>query len=134
MVKTKEEGNEVLKSLEEGEDFASLAATRSIDTQTSVRGGDLGYFTKGSMMEEYKEIENTAFRLEVGEVSGLIETDFGYHIVLVEDRMESFEDLKDEVAEEIKNKKYYEELDKLTEEADVEIYMDLYKKQDKEDK
>lgn len=133
LVKTEEEGNEVLKRLEEGENFASLAAIWSIDTQTSVKGGDLGYFTKGSMVEEYKEIENTAFTLEVGEISGLIKTDFGYHIVLVEDRMESFEDLKDEVTEALKKEKYYEELDRLTEEADVEVYMDLHREKNNGD-
>lgn len=126
LVKTEEEGNEVLERLKEGADFAELAATRSIDTQTSIKGGDLGYFTRGSMVEEYKDIENAAFSLDVGEISGLIKTDFGYHIVLVEDRMESFEDLKDEVIKALKYEKYQEELDRLTKKADVEVYIDLY--------
>lgn len=128
LVKNVEEANEILKRIESGENFESLAMARSIDTQTSAQGGDLGYFTKGSMVEEYKEIEDTAFSLEVGEVSGLIKTDFGYHIVLVEDRLESFEDLKEEIKEALKNEKYYEELDKLTEKAHVEVYMDLPEK------
>lgn len=128
LVKTEEEGKNVLERLKKGEDFASLAATNSIDTQTSVRGGDLGYFTKSSMIDEYKEIENTAFDLEVGEVSNLIKTDFGYHIVLVEDRMESFESLKEEATEALKYEEYNKELDRLTKKADVKIYMDVHKK------
>ncbi len=127
LVKTEEEGNEILKRLKEGEDFASLAATMSIDSQSAIKGGDLGYFTKGSMAEEYREIEETAFSLKEGQVSNLIKTDFGYHIVLVEDRVESFEDLKEEVERALKNKKYNEELNKLMEKANVKVYMDLYR-------
>ncbi len=127
LVKTEEEGKEILKRLKEGENFASLAATRSLDTQTSVQGGDLGYFAKGSIANDYKEIEDTAFNLKVGEVSGLIKTDFGYHIVLVEDRMESFEDLEEEVTKALKNEKYQGELESLTEKANVEVYMDLHR-------
>lgn len=134
LVKTEEEGKEVLERLKEGADFAELAATRSIDTQTSIKGGDLGYFTRGSMVEEYKEIEDAAFSLDIGEISGLIKTDFGYHIVLVEDRMESFEDLKDEVVKALKYEKYQEELDRLTEEADVEVYIDLNSNKGNKDK
>lgn len=122
LVKTEEEGKEILDRLREGEDFASLAAIKSIDNQTSANGGDLGYITRGSMVQEYKEIENVAFNLEVGQISNLIKTDFGYHIVKVVDKVDSFEDLKEEVIEAFKKEKYIEELDRLTEEADVKIY------------
>jgi|GEM_PF-671517 len=133
LVKTEEKGKEVLERLKEGADFAELAAIESIDTQTSIKGGDLGYFTRGSMVEEYKEIENTAFSLKVGEISGLIKTTLGYHIVMVEDRKESFEDLKDEVINALKYEKYQEELDRLTKEADVQIYMDLHSEKNNKD-
>lgn len=125
LVKTEEEGREVLRRLQAGEDFASLAAIMSIDTNSAVKGGDLGYFTKGSMAEQYKEIEEAAFSLKEGEVSNLIKTDFGYHIVLIEDRVDSFEDLKEEAEKALKNKKYYEELNRLMEKANVKVYMDL---------
>lgn len=132
LVKTSQEGNEVLRNLKSGEKFSSLAATHSIDSQTAVKGGDLGYFTKGSMIDEYKDIEDVAFSLGESEVSGLIETDLGYHIVLVEDRLDSYDELKDEVIVILKNVKYNDELDKLIEESDVKIYMDSNNELEKE--
>lgn len=122
LVKTEQEAKEIYDRLKEGEDFATLAATKSIDNQTSGNGGDLGYITRGSMAQEYKEIEYAAFNLEVGDISNLIKTDIGYHIVKVVDKVDSFEELKEEVIESFKRDKYKEELDRMIEEADVKIY------------
>lgn len=128
IVETEEDGNEVLRRLQEGEDFISLAATESIYPQAAIKGGD--YFVKGGT--QYKEIEDVALDLGIGEISGLIKTDLGYHIVLVEDRMDTFDDLKEEAREALKNQRYSEELDKLINEADVKIYMDSFTKVDEE--
>ena len=67
-----------LKSeLEGGADFADIARENS-DCPSSSKGGDLGSFGRGMMVGAFEE---TAFTLEVGSTSGVIETDFGYHII-----------------------------------------------------
>jgi peptidyl-prolyl cis-trans isomerase C len=64
-------------SLNDGGDFAALAVENS-DCPSGRSGGDLGPFGRGQMVPEFEE---AAFNMEIGEVSGVIETDFGYHLV-----------------------------------------------------
>ena len=73
----------VLERLEAGEDFAALATELSTDNSTKEAGGDLGFFPRGVMVPEF---EATAFSLPVGETSPPIETQFGYHVIRVEER------------------------------------------------
>ena len=65
------------KDLDEGGDFAALAVANS-DCPSGRSGGDLGPFGRGQMVPEFEE---AAFNMEIGDVSGVIETDFGYHLV-----------------------------------------------------
>ncbi|MFC1541899.1 peptidylprolyl isomerase [Candidatus Latescibacterota bacterium] len=73
---------EILDRINNREDFAELAKNYSQDTNSAPSGGDLGYFTRGVMVPEF---EDAAFSLEVGEVSGIVESQFGFHIIKIED-------------------------------------------------
>lgn len=87
--KTKEkryaELEEILERISRGESFAELAKKYS-DCGSAAAGGDLGYFGRGEMV---KNFENTAFSLKPGQVSDIIETQFGYHIIKLEDIKEN---------------------------------------------
>jgi parvulin-like peptidyl-prolyl isomerase len=80
----KKEAEEVLKKVQKGkQSFEELVAEYSDDPGSLDDGGDLGFFGEGVMVEPF---ETAAFALNVGEVSGLVETDFGYHIIKVEEK------------------------------------------------
>ena len=78
-----EQAGEVLTRLKQGEDFAELAKDFSEDEGTAVRGGDLGYFTRGQMVTEF---DSASFATPPGEVTGPIATRFGLHVIKVVDR------------------------------------------------
>ncbi|MEJ2503809.1 MAG: peptidylprolyl isomerase [Gemmatimonadota bacterium] len=75
------EAQEALQALAEGEDFETVARRYSDDLGTRERGGDLGWFERGRMVPAF---ERVAFALRPGQTSGIVETDFGYHIIQIE--------------------------------------------------
>jgi peptidyl-prolyl cis-trans isomerase C len=77
LVKTEKEVNEILERLKKGEKFSKIAKDVS-RCPSKKRGGDLGTFGRGKMV---KEFENAAFALQKGEISGIVKTQFGYHII-----------------------------------------------------
>ena len=97
--------------LKKGEDFATLARENSEGPSAS-RGGDLGYFKRGSMV---KPFEDAAFALEVNQVSEVVETMFGYHLIKVFDKKPeqqlAYAEVKGELQEHLKQQKLKLEVD-----------------------
>ncbi|MCZ6874480.1 MAG: SurA N-terminal domain-containing protein [bacterium] len=76
----------VMRQLRDGAEFAALAEEHSEDAATAEEGGDLGLFARGQMVKPFEEV---AFALQVGAMSELVRTPFGYHIIRVEDKIEA---------------------------------------------
>ena len=77
LVKKEALANEILEKLNRGESFGKLAEQFSIDGSRK-SGGDLGFFGRGAMVREF---EKAAFSLKKGEISGIVRTQYGYHII-----------------------------------------------------
>jgi peptidyl-prolyl cis-trans isomerase C len=75
----------ILKELKSGKDFAALAKQHSQDPGSGAQGGDLGFFEQGQMVGPFND---AAFSMKPGATSGIVETDFGYHIIRVVERQE----------------------------------------------
>jgi len=80
LLATRDAALELIDGRLQNEDFATVAEEVSIDTATAVNGGDLGWFPRGVMTQPFEEV---AFSLEVGEMSEPVQTEFGWHIILV---------------------------------------------------
>ena len=110
-----------------GEDFSALAKEHS-QGPSSVRGGDLGFFTRGRMV---KSFEDVAFKLAPNEVSGIVETQFGYHLIKVVEHQAESNPPYDEVEPKIKSMLFNQQVQKqlepyvksLNDKAKIEIYI-----------
>lgn len=117
----------ILSELQDGGDFEALAREYSEDG-TAERGGDLGFFGRGQMVPEF---EQAAFDLSVGETSGVVETQFGFHIVRVTDRMEagtqSFDEVRGQIeqflGQEVQQNAFESYIERLREDAEIEILL-----------
>lgn len=103
LVKTEDEANDIIKQLKGGADFAKLATDKSKDTGSAKQGGDLGYFAHDAMVKPFAD---TAFAMKVGEISDKpVKTDFGYHVIKVEDKRKSspppMAEVKDQIANQL---------------------------------
>ena len=128
--KAKAKAEEVLTKIKKGEDFSKLATEVSDDPGTKDKGGDLDFFSKGSMVPAFEEV---AFSLKPGEVSGIIETEYGYHLIKMEEKkdahLEPYENIKDKVKDqalqEMRKAAVTEFVDKALKNARVEVYSGL---------
>ncbi|MGL5313940.1 MAG: peptidylprolyl isomerase, partial [Peptostreptococcaceae bacterium] len=115
----KAEAESILKKIKEGADFATIAKEYSEDS-SATSGGDLGFFTKGQMVQEF---EDAAFALKVGDVTDeLVETDYGYHIIMkTNEKYEEFEDVKEDIVYNLSYEKQSNTLDNLIAKYDVTV-------------
>jgi peptidyl-prolyl cis-trans isomerase SurA len=117
---------EVLERIKNGEDFGELARLYSQDNSSAKDGGDLGYFKKGELLPI---LEKEASNLRIGEVSGIIRTDFGFHILKLLDRKGGkpapFEEIREKIQadyhEKEMEKAFQQFLTRLKEKAIIEI-------------
>ncbi len=118
---------EIQQKLKKGEDFATLAKESS-QCPSSDKGGDLGYFGRGQMV---KPFDDAAFALAPGEVSPIVETKFGYHIITVADKKTetsiAYKDVKEKLQQHLKQNKVQEQVNDYVEglkkKAKVERFM-----------
>jgi len=98
LLESEDDAKKILERLKAGEDFTTLAREASKDPTAKDNGGDLGYFTKERMIASFSKV---AFETEIGKISDPVKTDFGWHIIKVEDKREvpvpTFEEVKSQL-------------------------------------
>lgn len=101
LVKTEEEAINIKGELDKGADWDELAKKYSLDKSNAGRGGDLGYFSRGRMVKEFDDV---AFALEVGKIGGPVKTQFGYHLIKVEDKKPAEQQTLEQVDKQVRTK------------------------------
>ncbi len=121
LVKTEQEAKDIVAQLKAGADFNELAK-KSSDGPSSHTGGDLGYFSRGQMV---KAFEDAAFALEPGQISEPVQSEFGWHVLKVEDKrnrpIPSFDEVKDQLMASLIQTQLKDVVQKLRTSAKVEI-------------
>ncbi|HMK70372.1 MAG TPA: peptidylprolyl isomerase [Xanthobacteraceae bacterium] len=120
LVATEDEAKAIVAELKKGADFAKLAKEKSKDPGAA-EGGDLGYFTKDQMVPEFAEV---AFKLDKGQISDPVKTQFGWHVIKVEDKRirptPTFEQVKGQIDNYVAHRAQAALVDKLRSTANIE--------------
>ena len=124
LVATEDEAKQIIEQLKKGADFAKLAAEKTTDPAGKTSGGDLGYFGEADMVPEFAKV---AFSLKPGEFSQTpVKTQFGWHVIKVEDRRQSkpptYEEVAPKLAREMAQELYAEKVKQLAAAAKIEIF------------
>ena len=128
--KAREKAEGLLKRIRAGADFSKLAEEYSEDPGSRRKGGDLGFMPAGKMDPEFEKI---AFSLNPGEVSDIVETDFGFHIIRCEEKekptIQPYAEVKEQVRKKVtvekKTKAVHEYVNRTSKEAGIEIDVDV---------
>lgn len=120
LVATQEEADKLKADLAGGADFAELAKANSTDTGSGANGGDLGWFGLGMMV---KPFEDAVVAAKVGEVTGPVQSEFGFHLILVKETRvadkPTLDQMRDELAAEVENTAINAKIEELTKGATV---------------
>jgi peptidyl-prolyl cis-trans isomerase C len=111
----------IIARLKKGEDFAKVASETTEDPSGKATGGDLGYFTKEQMVPEFADV---AFKLDKGQISEPVYTQFGWHVIKVEDKRKkpapSFDEVKPQIEQYVTRKAQADLVTKLRADAKIE--------------
>jgi len=122
LVKTEGEAKDIISQLDKGADFSTLAKSKSIDTGSAVKGGDLGWFSPNQMVPEFSQATATLAKGKYTEVP--IKTQFGWHIILLDDSRPmtppKFDDVKGQLEGLVQNQRLSEYVSALRKKAKIE--------------
>jgi peptidyl-prolyl cis-trans isomerase C len=123
LVETEDEAKAILAELKGGADFADLAKEKSKDPGAAAEGGDLGYFTKDQMVPEFADV---AFKMEKGGLSEPVKSQFGWHIIRVEDKrmrpVPEFDKVRSQIETYVMRKAQVDYVAKLRADAKIEKF------------
>jgi peptidyl-prolyl cis-trans isomerase C len=130
LVESKDKAVEIFEKIAHGAEFKQMAKEFSKDPGTKDDGGDLGFFTRGQMVPQFEE---AAFKLKAGDVSQPVETQFGWHLIRVDERRDrkppQFDDVKERIILSMVHKKAQDTVTDLRNKAKVEYVDPEIKKQ-----
>jgi peptidyl-prolyl cis-trans isomerase C len=121
LVESEDDAKAISADLKKGGDFAAIAKEKSKDPGSKDSGGDLGFFTKDQMVPEFAE---AAFKLDKGQVSDPVKSQFGWHVIRVDDKRTkeppTFEQVKDQIENFVQRKAQADLIQKLRADAKIE--------------
>lgn len=122
LVSDLKEANIIRKDIKKGGDFAKVAKEKSMDPGTKDNGGELGEFTSGQMVPEF---DKAIAKLKVGEISEPIQTNYGYHVIKLEDKKQlDFKDVKPQIEQKVQQEKFGDYIKDLQKKAKIKVYAD----------
>ncbi|MFZ7760059.1 peptidylprolyl isomerase [Bacillus thuringiensis] len=126
LVKDENKARELAQKIQNGADFSQVAKQESEDTVTKEKGGDLGFIDPGKLGDKFK---NAAYRLQIGQISEPVQTQFGYHLIKVTEKKDlpPFNEVKDTLRKQIEKERISDakwqqkEIEKALKDAKVEV-------------